>query len=272
MDTVELGDVTVTRVEEVHGRSWRPVSVKRRRHVVAGAETAWHGASLALGEDPGKVPGRSTRWPGPRPVPARPRARRGCTEPAGRGRSANVSFRKLGKKALVRKSLRLSARGRRLGIASLAVLSFAAVAIGTGAKPASADSAPVFLQDYATGLCLTAAGTNVYTAPCLANPAASSQQWYISVTGSSAPNVALQNVESGLWLDSNSAGDLYTNTGNGDANQSWVELYPNDDGEFAFQDVATGLWLDSDTGSFSGGSAYTSPGNGGPYQSWSLEN
>jgi hypothetical protein len=180
--------------------------------------------------------------------------------------SAVRSFRELGRKALVRQSLRISAHGRRLGIAMLAVLGFAVLVIGPGAKPASAAPAFAFMQNYQTGLCLASNSSGeVYTEECSYGI---SEEWEIAPTPSSTPNQAIQSVESGLWLDSNSAGDLYTDPGNGGAYQSWVELYPNDDGEFAFQDVATGRWLDSNYSH----AAYTNPGNGGTYQSWSVEN
>jgi hypothetical protein len=172
------------------------------------------------------------------------------------------SFRELGRKAPVRQSLRISAHGQRLGLAILAVLSFAVLAIGPGAKPASASSV-VSIKNYQTGLCLASDPQGqVYTETCDSGNA--SQAWIIGPTASSAPNQAIQNVYSGLWLDSNSAGALYTGQGNGGANQSWVELYPNDNGVWAFQDVATGRWLDSNYA----GAAYTNPGNGGTYQSW----
>jgi hypothetical protein len=172
------------------------------------------------------------------------------------------SFRELGRKALVRQSLRISAHGQRLGIAILAVLSFAVLVIGPGTKPASASST-ASIRNYQTGLCLASDPQGqVYTETCDSGNA--SQTWIIGPTASSAPNQAIQNEYSGLWLDSNSAGALYTGRGNGGANQSWVVLYPNNNGVWAFQDVATGRWLDSNYG----GAAYTNPGNGGAYQSW----
>jgi hypothetical protein len=179
--------------------------------------------------------------------------------------SAVRSFRELGRKAFVRQSLRISAHGQRLGIAILAIIGLAVLAIGPGAKPALAAPAPAFMQNYQTGLCLASNGTSVYTEQCTYGI---SEEWEIAPTPSSSPNQAIQSVQSGLWLDSNSAGDLYTNTGNGGAYQSWVVLYPNDDGMFAFQDVATGRWLDSNYSH----AAYTNPGNGGTYQSWSVQN
>jgi hypothetical protein len=178
--------------------------------------------------------------------------------------SAVRSFRELGRKALVRQSLRISARGRRLGIATLAVLGFAALAVGSGVKPASASSF-AFLQNYQTGLCLASDGGSVFTQSCNYGI---EEEWDIQVTPSSSPNQALQSVESGLWLTSDACGDLYAAPGNGSSTQSWVDLFPNDDGEFAFQTVATGCWLDSNYA----GNAYTNPGNGGTYQSWSVEN
>lgn len=180
--------------------------------------------------------------------------------------SAVRSFRELGNsegRALVRQSLRISAHCQRLGIAILAVLGFAVLVIGPGAKPASA-AAFAFIQNYQTGLCLASSNGQVYTESCTSGL---SDEWEIGVTPSSSPNVAIQSAETGLWLDSNSSGDLYTLPGNGGAYQSWVYLYPNDDGETAFQDVATGRWLDSNYA----GDAYTLPGNGGTYQSWSVE-
>ena len=178
--------------------------------------------------------------------------------------SAVRSFRELGRKALVKQSLRISARGPRLGIVILAVLSFAVLVLGPGAKPALA-ATPAFLTNYETGLCLASNSVGqVWTEPCTHGGA---EEWNIVVTPSSNPNEAIQSLDSGLWLDSNSSGALYTDPGNGGAYQSWVLLYPNDKGEFAFQDVATGRWLDSN----SAGSAYTNPGNGGSYQSWSIE-
>ena len=162
----------------------------------------------------------------------------------------------------MRQSLRISAHGQRLGIAVLAVLSFAVLVIGSGAKPASASSA-VFIENYQTGLCLGSDPLgHVYTETCDFSNA--SQEWFVGPTASSAPNQAIQNLYSGLWLDSNSAGALYTRPGNGGAYQSWVVLHPNNNGVCAFQDVATGRWLDSNYG----GAAYTNPGNGGTYQSW----
>jgi hypothetical protein len=180
--------------------------------------------------------------------------------------SAVRSFRELGRKALVRQSLRISAHGRRLGIAILAVLGLAALAIGSGAKPALAAPAPAFMQNYQTGMCLASnSNGQVWTESCNYG---SSEEWEIAPTPSSTPNQAIQSVQTGLWLDSNSAGNLYTDPGNGGQYQSWVVLYPNDDGMFAFQDVATGRWLDSNYA----GAAYTNPGNGGTYQSWSVQN
>jgi hypothetical protein len=174
------------------------------------------------------------------------------------------SFCELGRKTLVRQSLRISARGQRLGIAILAVLGFAVLAIGPGAKPASASSA-AYIVNYQTGLCLASnSNGQVATEQCTYG---ASEVWDIGPTPSSSPNQAIQSAATGLWLDSNSSGDLYTLPGNGGAYQSWVELYPNDDGQFAFQDVATGRWLDSNYA----GDAYTLPGNGGTYQSWSVE-
>jgi hypothetical protein len=165
----------------------------------------------------------------------------------------------------VRQSLRIGVHGRRLGIAGLAVLGFAALVIGPGAKSASASSF-AFFQNYQTGLCLASnADGQVWTESCNYGIA---EEWNLGPTPSSTPNQAAQSVQTGLWLDSNSAGNLYTDPGNGGAYQSWVVLYPNDDGEFAFQDVATGRWLDSNYA----GDAYTNPGNGGTYQSWSVEN
>ena len=165
----------------------------------------------------------------------------------------------------MRKSLRIGPRGRRLGIALAAVLGLAGLLVGTGAKPASAESVGyVFLQNLQTGMCLASDGLFVYTESCAYDD---SERWLLENTPSSSPNFALQSLESGYWLDSNSAGDLYALPGNGGSNQSWVWLYPNDDGLNAFQDVATGRWLDSDYA----GNAYTSPGNGGTYQSWSVE-
>jgi hypothetical protein len=166
----------------------------------------------------------------------------------------------------VRQSLRISAHGRRLGIAILAVLGCAVLVIGPGAKPASAAPAFAFMQNYQTGLCLASnSNGQVWTESCNYG---SAEEWEITPTPSSTPNQAIQSVTTGLWLDSNSAGNLYTLPGNGGAYQSWVVLYPNDDGMFAFQDVATGRWLDSNYA----GAAYTNPGNGGTYQSWSVQN
>lgn len=164
----------------------------------------------------------------------------------------------------MRQALRIGAHGRRLGVAGLAVLGFAGLAIGSGAKPASA-STYAFLQNYQTGYCLASNSIGqVWTESCNYG---SSEEWLVGPTPSSTPNQALQSVVTGLWLDSNSSGSLYTDPGNGGANQSWVVLYPNDDGKFAFQDVATGRWLDSNYS----GNAYTNPGNGSTYQSWSVE-
>jgi hypothetical protein len=175
--------------------------------------------------------------------------------------SAVRSFRELGRKVLVRRSLRISAHGHRLGIAILAVLGVAVLVIAPGAKPASA-AAFVFIQNYQTGLCLASNNYGqVYTETCTSGL---SDEWLLGITPSSNPNFALQSVTTGLWLDSNSSGDLYALPGNGGAYQSWVDLYPNDNGVDAFQDVATGRWLDSN----SSGAAYTLPGNGDTYQSW----
>src|SRR3984957_2545633 len=170
------------------------------------------------------------------------------------------------KEGPVRQSPHLSAHGRQLGIAILAVLGCAVLVIGPGAKPASAAPAFAFMENYQTGLCLASNGNGqVWTESCNYG---SSEEWEITPTPSSTPNQAIQSVTTGLWLDSNFAGNLYTDPGNGGAYQSWVVLYPNDDGMFAFQDVATGRWLDSNYA----GAAYTNPGNGGTYQSWSVQN
>jgi hypothetical protein len=163
----------------------------------------------------------------------------------------------------VSEPLRIGTRGRRLGIALAAVLSFAGLLVGSSAKPASAATFDLIFN-YQTNMCLASNSLFVYTEKCNFGP---SEEWEVDITPSSWPNAAIQSVASGLWLDSNAAGQLYANTGNGGQYQSWVQLYPNDDGEWAFQDVATGLWLDSNYA----GDAYTHVGNGGTYQSWIVE-
>lgn len=162
----------------------------------------------------------------------------------------------------MRRSLRIGTHGQRLGISILAVLVFAVLAIGSGAKPASAYGNTLWvLRNYQTGLCLASNSSGqVYTEGCSGG---SSEEWQVAPTPSSSPNLAIQSTQTGLWLDSNSSGSLYTLPGNGGRNQAWY-LFSPDGASYSFQDVATGLWLDSNYS----GAAYTSPGNGGLYQRW----
>jgi hypothetical protein len=77
--------------------------------------------------------------------------------------------------------------------------------------------------------------------------------------------ITIRDGQTGLCLDSNFSGDVYTDPCNGGNYQLWYE-YTANNGFITFNDWATGLVLDSNYN----GNVYTDPYNGGNYQNWWL--
>jgi Ricin-type beta-trefoil lectin domain len=151
------------------------------------------------------------------------------------------------------------------GTATMAAPAGAAVpAVAT--VPAAGSYAEFY--DVATGRCLDSnAAGNAYTNPCQA-PGNTYQDWRIYTWAENFPDgteyfFSFQDDATGRCLDSNSAGNLYTNPcqAPGNTYQTWWSTETS-----SFFDGATGRCLDSN----STGNAYTLPCNGGLYQYWDV--
>ena len=78
---------------------------------------------------------------------------------------------------------------------------------------------PVTITDVTTGRCLESTSRSVYTLPCYSND--NFQRWVITA-GPYYGTVVLRDLSTNFVLDSNSAGNVYTNSPNTGNYQKWT--------------------------------------------------
>ncbi|MFC9692511.1 ricin-type beta-trefoil lectin domain protein [Kribbella sp. NPDC056951] len=147
----------------------------------------------------------------------------------------------------------------RAGLSAIVLLA----GLGTTAVPAAAAPASVTavitLQNDATKLCLTA---NVHDSQLIRTTGCSGfneHKW--DYVPSARPEFGmLKNIATGLCLDANANGVVYSNPCNVNNTYQWWYRSP----ELDIKHGATGRYLDSN----GGGDVYTLGRNGGPNQRW----